>query len=181
MRPTEKAIGARAAFGALREFFDFSPLWLKTGGAFAVLAVCALAVFALVNAELRLNDQGFAFNTSLITRERAEPRATPVAPSLNPLSQDEINELVNARVAREIERLRNIEDQRETAIINAGVNQTSTNRNQVSPPVVAPRENASRRRNSTPQVSSERPQLVRRETTRDSEPPRLYDLLGELQ
>lgn len=179
VRQTERAPGLRAALHALREFFDLSPLWLKTGGAFAMLAVCALAVFALTNTEVRWNDHGFAFNTNP-TRERIETQTAPTQnsiPAQNSISQDEIEQMVNARVA---DRLRNIEE-REAAIARAEANQTSPNRNTASPSVVTPREQSARRRAPAPTVSPEQPQLVRREATRDSEPPRLYDLLGEVQ
>ena len=39
----------RSAVAALKQFFDLSPLWLKGGAAFAVLAFCVLAVLAFVN------------------------------------------------------------------------------------------------------------------------------------
>ncbi len=182
VRRSENAPGVRAAFRALREFLDLSPLWLKTGGALAMMLVCALAVFALANMELRWNDQGFALNTNVITRERVETHNLPAPPSQNSISPDEINEMVNARVA---ERLRSIADERETALINTGANQTSPGRNEGSQStgaVVTPRDPSRRRRTVAPLTSPEdRSQIARREASRDAEPPRLYDLLGDLQ
>jgi hypothetical protein len=169
----------RSSIRALREFFVLSPLWLKTGGAFATLAVCALALFALANAEVRWNEQGFAFNTSFITRERTEV-ATSSQQHQNSISPDEIETMVNARVA---ERIRVIESERQLAAVNAGIQPTIAHGNQNSPPVNTRVETGRRRRRNTTIAPSpeERPQLVRRNTSSDVEPPRLYDLLGELQ
>ena len=39
----------KSAIAALRQFFDFSPLWLKAATGFAVVAFCVLAAAALMN------------------------------------------------------------------------------------------------------------------------------------
>ena len=170
----------RSALGALREFFVLSPLWLKTGGAFATLALCALAFFALINAEVRWNEQGFAFNTSFITRERTEIQTVATQQQQNSISPDEIEAMVNARVS---ERLRTIASERQSTVANASLQPSIANGSRISSSVNTPREtNRSRRRNAVTTVSlEERPQLVRRTTPSNIEPPRLYDLLGELQ
>jgi len=40
--------GKKSALGALRQFFNLSPLWLKAATAFAVMALCVLAALAIV-------------------------------------------------------------------------------------------------------------------------------------
>ena len=44
----------KSAIAALRQFFDLSPLWLKGATAFAMIALCALAGFAVLR--LRTNN-----------------------------------------------------------------------------------------------------------------------------
>lgn len=182
-RFVERPATFAAAFRALKEFFTVSPLWLKTSTALATLAVCALAIFALFNAELRWNDNGVAFSTSFITRERIETQNVP-ASSERSLSQTEIDELVARRVEREVqERLSRIENSRGDVPVNANHTERplTSDRNGVLPSNVSPRENV-RRRSSPLAPQSERPQeVVRRDSQSDIEPPRLYDLLGELQ
>lgn len=51
----------KSAIAALRQFFDLSPLWLKGATAFATVALCALAGFAVL--KLRTNNVPPVANT----------------------------------------------------------------------------------------------------------------------
>lgn len=42
-------IGRKSALAAFRQFFEFSPLWLKVASGFAVLSFCVLVVLAFGN------------------------------------------------------------------------------------------------------------------------------------
>ncbi|HJU91422.1 MAG TPA: hypothetical protein VJ656_00695, partial [Pyrinomonadaceae bacterium] len=52
----------KSAIAALRQFFDFSPLWLKAATGFAVVAFCVLAAAALMNVN-RINRDDSAENS----------------------------------------------------------------------------------------------------------------------
>ena len=45
---TTPVTARKSAIAALRQFFDLSPLWLKGATAFAMVALCALAVFVVL-------------------------------------------------------------------------------------------------------------------------------------
>jgi hypothetical protein len=76
-----KATG-KSALAALRQFFDLSPLWLKTATGFAILAFCTLAVLAFV---------------------RLQPKQQVVTVN-NPntiYSQEDVNRIVNEALAKQ--------------------------------------------------------------------------------
>ena len=76
----ESAAPRRSALDALREFFTLTPAWLRAGMVAASLLVCALAVAALVSAQLRWDDRGkgIAFGSGW---QKQETTSQPVAPT----------------------------------------------------------------------------------------------------
>lgn len=97
----------RTALDALREFLLLTPLWLRAGGAFAALAVCALAAMAVMRAEVRWDERGFAFDAG--RRERVVERQVEVqAPGTYTERQLEevASERVRAALAEQAEELR---------------------------------------------------------------------------
>ena len=101
----------RSAAAALRAFFSLSPLWLRAGGAAATLAVCALAALTLARAEVSWEAGALAFRTvgaRKVVREQAPAPAVqqPVqAPARAVYTEQEVNELVERRVAEATARL----------------------------------------------------------------------------
>lgn len=97
---TERSAEKRSALVAMREFLRLAPVWMQASGAVAALIVCALAAFALVDADLRLGRDGIAFSTGLRKQQRA---AAPDAQTPPRYSQQEVDEMVAERVRRGIE------------------------------------------------------------------------------
>jgi anti-sigma factor RsiW len=95
-----RAARERSALAALREFLSLSPLWLKAGGAFAAVAVCALAALALARAEVRWDERGFALNLSGNVRP-IEKTIEVRAPGT--YTEQQLNEIADARVRAALE------------------------------------------------------------------------------
>jgi anti-sigma factor RsiW len=57
-----------SAAAALREFFSFSPLWLRAGALAATLAISALLLLTLARAEVRWDSNGLAFRAGVAER-----------------------------------------------------------------------------------------------------------------
>lgn len=165
----------RSALAAFREFFTLSPVWLRAGMAAAALCVCALAALAVVNAEVRWDNGGIAFNTRLRSETKTAP-AQVAAPAGKVYTQAELDHLVAERDAaqRELEDTRaQLEDSRAANLI-AAVETLEP----VSATVSTPDNSRRERRTVSPPNTRQQPQ--RRRSDRDEEDvPRLYDLLIE--
>jgi hypothetical protein len=168
----------RSALAALREFFALSPVWLRAGVAAATVVVCALVALAVVNAEVRWNDGGLAFGTSL---RRSEAQTAPPAgristPVERAYSQAELDKLVAERDAalRELEDTRaQLENSREANLIAAVETlEPASARSAISTTDATRRE---RRASPAPVARPKRPRVERDE----DDAPRLYDLLIE--
>ncbi|MGI9107147.1 MAG: hypothetical protein ACR2G4_12970 [Pyrinomonadaceae bacterium] len=163
-----------SALVALRDFFSLSPVWLRAGAMAATLVVCALAALAVVNAELRWDNNGLAFSTNLGGRTQiAAPPPQTALPAGKIFTEAQMAQLVAERDATrsELEDTRaQLEDSREANLIAASetlepvpVSDTTSTRN-----------NLRRERRASPA----RPRRLRDD--RDEEDlPRLYDLLTE--
>ena len=115
------AARGRSARAALREFFSLSPLWLRAGAFAATLAVCALVLLTLARAEVRWGSDGLAFRTGVEERVVREEIPKQVG-----YTEEQVNELVERRVAEATERLNakakeEAEAQRPGSVINASV------------------------------------------------------------
>jgi hypothetical protein len=167
---------ASSALAALREFFTLSPLWMRAGMTAAALVVCALAALAVVNAEIRWEDGGVAFNTRL--RSEATTAPPPVAaPKAEVYAQAELDNLRAERDAalRELEDTRAQLDDSRAANLIAAV-ETLEPVSDSSTKGATPGNSRRERRNVSP-ANTRQPRL---RSDRDEEyVPRLYDLLIE--
>lgn len=98
-----------SALAALREFFWLSPLWLKAGSFATVLAMCALAILALVNAEVRWDNNGIAFSTGTRKVQTSGVKNAEVARSVSNDSEavalrEQVKTLTTERAALQAER-----------------------------------------------------------------------------
>jgi hypothetical protein len=81
---TPVATKKKSALAALRQFFDLSPLWLKAATAFAVVALCVLAVIAFSN---RSSDR--------VSSDNKNPNPKAI------YTQDDVNRLVKEELAKQ--------------------------------------------------------------------------------
>lgn len=72
----------KSALGALRQFFDLSPLWLKGATAFAAVTLCVLAGLAL-----------FRNNNNHVSSTQTNPAAV--------YTEQDVNRMVNEALARQ--------------------------------------------------------------------------------
>jgi hypothetical protein len=79
----------RSALGAVREFLNLSPLWMKGAVAFAAVVFCVLAAMSVA----RLREK--------------RPVVIAAAPAQTVPTQEEIEAIVKHRVQEELERIRN--------------------------------------------------------------------------
>lgn len=165
-----------SALAALREFFTLSPVWIRAGMTAAALVVCALAALAVVNAEIRWDNSGVAFNTRLRSEAKTEPPQV-AAPAAEVYTQAELDNLRAERDAalRELEDTRaQLDDSRAANLIAAvetlePVSDSSTKG--------ATTGNSRRERRTGSPANTRQPRL---RNDRDEEyVPRLYDLLIE--
>ena len=174
-----------SAWAALREFFALSPLWLRGAGALATLALCALATLAVVNAEVRWDNGGFAFQTGWQQSEAAPTEATPRG---RVYTEAEVAAIIAARdnaqrqldqAQGEIAGLRQRASEQSVAP-HAGDNEGLTP-HVINTEVagVAPQRAGTRRRSGA-QASNATTRPAAPAVARDDYAvPRLYDLLGE--
>lgn len=101
--PTRLVLEKPSALGALREFFNLSPLWLKGAVAFASLLFCLFAGLAIAH----LRDK--------------PPTAVANNPDKQAYSEEQLNALVEQRVQAERQRIKNSEEKAPPApvIVNA--------------------------------------------------------------
>lgn len=158
----------RSALGALREFFSLTPLWLKAGGAFAAVAVCALAALALARVEVRWDERGFAIDAGGAARV-VERRVEVQAPGT--YTERQLEEIADARVRAALEeQLAAMKTQEASAA--AGV--AAPKNVPVNVPVRAERQP---RRNAKAPVSRDDSVRARDEFPQEDNLPGLYDLL----
>lgn len=168
------ALPRRPARAVLREFFTLSPVWLRAGVVAATLVVCALAALAVLNAEVRWDNGGFAFNTRLRSEPRAATPARVDAPDGKIYSQAELDKLSAERDAalRELEDTRaQLDDSREANLI-AAVETLEPESKTVET------SNKSRPERRVAPAPTVRPKRFRSDRDED-DVPRLYDLLIE--
>lgn len=181
------AVPHRPAFAALREFFRFSPLWVRAGTVAVTLLVCTLATLAVLNAEIHLGNGGISFRTNLHSAQQQQGLSSTQIAANNErsLTQAELDKIVTERDAalRELEDTRAQLDNSREANLMAAVSYDETAPASTS---VAPTRNNSRSvRNSRTSNSApsqiRAPKLARNNFKDDEENlPRLSDLLGEV-
>jgi hypothetical protein len=159
----------RSALAALREFFALSPMWMRAATAVTSAAVCALIALAVAHAEVRWDAGGLSFRTG-VSGERVVERTRTVEvekPVKVGLSQEEVDQIVAQRIARERE---SWESQRTppARIITTGVPARQTMARNSSQP-----SSGFTSRNLSRQAVAQRDRLD------EEDLPRLYDLLGD--
>lgn len=169
----------RSARAALREFFTLSPVWLRASMTAAALVVCALAALAVVNAEVRWDNDGLAFGTRLRSETKPVPPAPEVAaPGGKVYTQAELDNLVAERDAarRELEDTRaQLEDSRAANLIAAvGTLEPVSASSTISTP-----NNTRRDRRAVPAPAPNTRRRKFRDERDEEDVPRLYDLLRE--
>lgn len=87
----------KSAIAAVRQFFDLSPLWLKGATAFAMVALCALAGFAVLR--LRTNN------------------VPPVAKTDAKYSEQDVNRRVQEALAKQADANKPADTQTQTATV----------------------------------------------------------------
>ena len=168
---------ASAAWAALREFFRLSPAWLRVSTVAATLGLCALALLAVVNAEVSFGSEGFAFSTGV--------RPTPTAPAVPPAQSGELTALqaqlnnVSAErdaAVRELEETRaQLDDSRAANLVAAEFEAEPLAERG---PSAQPDERRQRRAPSASSKSGKPPRAARRASD-EEDLPRLLDLLGD--
>lgn len=169
----------RSARAAFSEFFTLSPVWLRAGLAAAALVLCALAALALLNADVRWDDGGLAFNTRLRVETKPAPTPEVAAPNVKVYTQAELDSLIaerDAALRRELEDTRaQLDDSRAANLIAAvGTLEPASSSNMLSTP------NTTRRARRTASATTPNARQRNFRDERDEEDvPRLYDLLRE--
>lgn len=176
----------RSAIAALREFFAFSPTWMRAATGFASLLICVLIVLAIAHTEVRWNDQGISFSTGLTARTPSINAGS--SPELNNAAkrytQEELNAIVAEKVRIEREQLLSKinEENKNQGVITIGGSQ----KNPVMRQAVATTSGANSGRNSTglptpsrTSVQRTRQNALARDRDEEDSLPRLSDLLSE--
>jgi len=177
-RARPPARSARAAFG---EFFVLSPAWLRVSAVTASLAVCALALLALANAEVSLGDSGFAFRTSLRPAADATPAAAQsIAPADDESAalREQLNRLASERDAA----VRDLEDTRAQLDDSRAVNLVAAEFEDDTPrrETTAEGERTRQRRSDVaPSKRAAQRNRSQRRAAEEDDLPRLLDLLGD--
>lgn len=177
----ESRASASAAWAALREFFRLSPAWLRASTVAATLALAALAVLAIANAEVTYGDEGFALRTGArpAATTPASAPATPPAQSVDLAAlQTQLNNVAAERDAavRELEETRaQLDDSRAANLVAAEFE--SGPDEQRGP--LSPRDERRQRRAPSAAPKSERSARGARRAAEDEDLPRLLDLLGD--
>ena len=174
---------ARAAWAALREFFRLSPAWLRASTAAAALALCALALMAVFNAEVSFGEGRYAFRTGM--RPAAAQTANAPAPPQEAAQTEELaalrtqlESLAAERDAavRELEETREqLDDSRASDLVAAEFESAPAGRRG---PAASRYERGQRRAASAPSKSATPSRSTRRDAG-EEDLPRLLDLLGD--
>jgi Putative zinc-finger len=178
MKTGERKLGL--ALAALRQFFTVSPVWMRAGTVAASVMICALAALAVARAEVRWDDNGLSFRTSL-TSERVVERTKEIVvekPVKVGVTEEEMTARVEARVREEMEALRRQQtEKQETIAVNAPATPSSIKESRVKLPTVVRRGNTSAGQTI---ASANGPDAgYSRRGDAEEDLPRLYDLLGE--
>ncbi len=180
---TEKQrIEKRSALVAVREFFRLAPVWMQAGGAIAALVVCALAAFALVNADIRREQNGIAFSTGLREPQRDAAPTVDAPQQQKRYTQQEVDELIADRVERGIKNYKELaaRESATTIVAKDADRKFSAPDSKASSASTDAKENTARRRNrpiTTPVATRENQTTVARRGNNDDGVPRLSDLL----
>ena len=166
----------RSARTAIREFFNFAPLWLRIGGAVAATVICALAVLGVANAELRWDSSGIALRTG--TERGHDQAGTSKAETIagRVFTQEEVDRMLAERMTQERAALLAELKEQTSPALSAVPNRESTSSVSAADPVVVAQKRRVRRSNQSSDLPRSRPSLgggVQGE-------PQLYDLLGEV-
>ncbi len=168
----------RTALDALREFFTLSPAWLRAGMIAAALLICALAVAAIGNAQLRWDDsgKGIAFGSgwhkqaatsqTVAVTTRAESQPTTAQPQF---TQADIDRLTAERDAARNELAA---AQQQAAVLNAKLTTTRAQYQTALASAAKPRGQSAK--------TARAAQLARRELNADDDGLQLSDLLYEV-
>lgn len=160
----------RTALDALREFFTLTPLWLKAGGAFAAVAVCALAALAVLRAEVRWDERGLAFSTGGGAVRTVETTREVQAPGT--YTEQQLNELADARVRAALE-----EQAAASRRVGASDAAAAGDAPAKRPEIVNVRAERQPRRGTKALARRTEPAATRDEFQPDDNLPGLYDLL----
>jgi anti-sigma factor RsiW len=168
------------ALAALRQFFTVSPVWMRAGTVAASVMICALAALAVARSEVRWDDSGLSFRTSL-TSERVVERTKEIVvekPVKVSVSEEELTARVEARVHEEMEALRRQQTgKQETIAVNAPATPSNIKESRVKLPTVVRRGNTSA--GQTIASANSPDSAYSRRADAEEDLPRLYDLLGE--
>lgn len=97
----------RRAWAALAELFRVTPRWVQAGGAFAVLAICALVTLAILGTAARRDDLADNLKGSSATEKlEATQTDSPLISTTVGLTQSELNNLVEREVTRRLDERR---------------------------------------------------------------------------
>lgn len=170
---------ARSAFAALREFFTVSPAWMRASTAFAALAVCALAVIGVSNAEFNWNAGGVSFRTHVMPVRVVEKTVQVENPTKIGYSEEELNAQVDERVQQRLAELNLAQKQKQALIAEAAPTVTarkSVKRNMANTQMIAATANSS----VPPRgYNAASPRANRVEIADERDLPRLSDLLND--
>lgn len=153
----------RSMFGAIRDFFAFSPLWMRGATAFASLLVAALVVFALMSF--------FGRSETPVAERQAQPTPIKQETAVSPTVPDE--------------KVIAVQDEKRS-IPEPPVVRTPSTKKAVKSPRVTESQLAADKQNRQPKTpalsAEERSQLsdlLIAERENEDTVPRLYDLLTE--
>ncbi len=168
-----------AAAAALREFFTLSPAWLRATTVAAALLLCTLAALTVTRAEVRWDNQGFAFRTGFGSRQSAATtNTTPEAHG----AQAELDRLAaerDAALSELAETRRQLDNSREANLLVAATEYSDAPLTRIVSDVSGVE---SRRARATATTSSSRARTGTRprDEREEEDLPRLSDLLGEV-
>ncbi len=173
----------RSAWAALRELLALTPRSVQACAALTIIAICMLAMLALINAEVQWNAGGdFAFRTGLtrnITPDNTMPATMPVtASTVDPAI---IERLVAERLEAELSRRADREQIASNG--NQVKNEIESTASVVSPAAKPSTVEATLKPRTARTASPRAKRNTQRRRTLDAQPdeadvPRLYDLLG---
>lgn len=174
----------RSAWAALRELLALTPRSVQACAALTIIAVCMLAMLALINAEVQWNAGGdFAFRTGLTRNVTPD---NPVMPATTPVTASTVDPAVVERLVAErleAELSRRAVGEQIASNDNGVKNEIETVASVVSPAAKPSTVEATLKPRTTRTTSPRRKPNTSRRRNLDIQPdeadvPRLYDLLG---
>ncbi len=165
----------RSALTALRDFFVLAPSWLQAGAVATSVLIGALAALLVINAEIRWDQDGIAFSVGDRTRVVTQTIEAPVERGPSP---EEVEAMVAARVARELDALRDRTDDSPITTASLPASRKDASARRIAIPSSEMGLRRAQRSGSNSSARTE--QLAIRDDRDEDELPRLYDLLSEV-